>query len=215
MIWWRTDQTPSRSASRLIESFVELPDGWHFGEGRGATETAVAAAKKVDTLFLNTDARVIEVFPCVDGGIMVCGRYENEDVEILCRPDDDLMDLWHEKDDQLVAENNDLSPEDVADYVEALSWGSRSSAYFIPGTLVETGNALRAQHFKILVTAQEFRCFALSAHERRVEASAATFDCVTTPTYQAHCRLFGALTPTLFRQGELPFQIQPIEIPAI
>ena len=215
MIWLRTGQTPSRSASRLIESFVELLDGWHFGEGRAATETAVVAAKEVDALLLRTDARVIEVFPCVDGGIMLCGRYKNEDVEILCRPEGHLMDLWHERDDQLIAEYNDLSSEDLTDYVEALSWGSKSSAYFILGTLVETRNALRAQHFKILATAQEFRCFAMSAHEGRMEASAAIFDCVTTPTHQARCQLYGASTPTLYRQGGLSLQIQPIKIPAI
>jgi hypothetical protein len=214
-IWWAGEKAPPKSASRLIESFLDLPDGWHFGEGRGATEAAVAVAKKVDALFLNIKARAIEAFPCVDGGITVCGRYKNEDLEVLCRPDGHLMDIWHEKDDHLIVEENDLSSKDVTDYVEALSWGSRSSAYFILGTLVETGNALRAQHFKILATAPEFQCLAMSAREGRMEASATIFDCVTTPTYQAQCQSYGVSTPQIYQQGEQPFQTRPIEIPAI
>ena len=42
-IGWKAN---AKSAAPFIDSFLELPEGWH-GEGRGATE-ASEAAKKVD-----------------------------------------------------------------------------------------------------------------------------------------------------------------------
>ena len=116
----------AKSAAPIIDSFMGLPEGWHYGEGRGATEAAAKAAKKVDTLFLETEARTIEAFPGIDGGVAVYGFYEDQHVEVVCHPGGRRMELYREIDDEPVYENDDIALDDVIDYVEGLSWGSKS-----------------------------------------------------------------------------------------
>ena len=204
MTWWAS-ATPSRvvfektigrranakSAAPIIDSFLELPEGWHYGEGGGAAAAASEAARKVDALFLSTDARVIEVFPDLDGGIVVCGRQENEDVEVVCHPDGHLMSLCHEIDDEPVYEKDDITLEDITNYVERLPWALKSFDYFTPNTLVEIRTVLKAQHFRILEMAAEYLCFVPNAPERKTKSNAGMYTLVTGPNYPVTHRFYG------------------------
>ena len=108
------------SAEQVIGSFLDLPEGWHYGEGRNATKAAYRTALEVDRLFQNSKARIIEAFPDLDGGVSVCGRYENEDLEVFCSPDGLRLSLCHEVDDVPACEVEDVTIEDVRDYINGL-----------------------------------------------------------------------------------------------
>lgn len=194
----------AKSAAPIIDSFLELPEGWHYGEGRSATEAAARTAKKVDALFLRTDARVIEVFPDLDGGVVVCGRYKNEDVEVVCQPDGRLMGLCHEKDDEPVYEKDDVTLEDITDYVERLPWDLRSFDYSTLDTIVEIRTALKAERFRILEM-EVGRLFSVpNALGRKTEQSADMYMLVTIPKYQVTPRFYGGSILTNYPMGVWP-----------
>ena len=110
----------AKSAAPIIDSFIDLPKGWHYGEGRNATETAATMAKKVDSFFTGTEKfRVIEVFPYIDGGIVMSGFYQDYDnISITCKPDSNLVDLCHEVNDEIIYEKENLTFEDACVYVK-------------------------------------------------------------------------------------------------
>ncbi len=117
----QTVESHSSSVKDVINSFLDLPRGWHYGQGRGATGAAVKAALRVDRLFQESKAHSIEAFPDVDGGILICGRWENEDVEIICFPDGVRFSLCHDKDDSLELEHECITFDDVSECMQRLS----------------------------------------------------------------------------------------------
>ena len=194
MTWW-TSAMPSRvvikktigreakakSAAPIIDSFMELREGWYYGEGQGATAAAVIVAKEVDALILKTDARTIEVYPCLDGGVVVYGFFKNQHVEVVCHPDGHRMELCHEIDNETIREEDSLSLDDVVDYLESLSWESKSHAYLDPTFTVMNWGASRAKPFKILTMVVGRHASVSGVPELSMGLSADTLMRVTTP----------------------------------
>ena len=132
-----------------IRSFRDLPPGWHYGEGRGATETAVDTALAVHHHFLENGVRKIEVFPDVDGGILVSGYPGQHTVDVLCTPEGHT-NLLHEVDDEEVAERDNLPMDELVAYLGGLLWRTEKSFdSFIQSILVKQSGGLRALHSKI------------------------------------------------------------------
>ena len=123
------NQGLKQAVAQKIRSFAELPEGWHFGEGVGATEAAVDLALVINTLLTDYRARNIEAFPCIDGGVLVHG-YQGADVlEIQCDPDNKVH-LVHERNSGLVREQEAISTDDIECYLGDLAWLPISSSVF-------------------------------------------------------------------------------------
>lgn len=182
----------SRSAAAAIESFLDLPDGWQYGEGRGATEAAHDTALKIDALLLRTGARVIEAFPYLDGGILVCGRYANEDVEVSCEPDGLTLSLCHAMDDEPHYEEDDCNFDFISDYIKRLPWALRLFVYSTPDTTVRIKADTSALRFRVPAGIGGFPASALGVPEEQAEVSANTSWLVITRTCPAISRSFGA-----------------------
>ena len=106
------------SKAKQIRSFAYLPYGWHFGEGRGATPEALSAALEIDGLLVDR-VEEIEVFPAVDGGVLVSGYLDEQNLELTCAPSG-RMDLWHEESDTLVYEQRGISTRAFLSHLENL-----------------------------------------------------------------------------------------------
>ena len=114
---------------RRICSFRYLPVGWHFGEGHPATDAAVSMALAVAELLPSCDD--VEAFPGVDGGILVSAYHHDETLEVRCEPDG-RVDFWHEVNDEIVEEQEDVWLAKVVDYLGDLAWEQKkrnSSAF--------------------------------------------------------------------------------------
>lgn len=114
------------SSTAKILSFARLPDGWNYGEGRGATEHAVAAAIELNSLLVRYTHET-EMFPGVDGGILVCGYNEQQVLEVRCNPAGD-MDMWLEVADELAHEQEGVSLDTVNDFLGDLGWQTKNSS---------------------------------------------------------------------------------------
>ncbi len=190
----RSPLDPSRSAAATIDSFRDLPNGWQYGEGRGATEAAHETALKIDALLLSTAARVIEAFPYLDGGVLVCGRYANEDVEVSCEPDGRTLNLCHAIDDEPHCEEDDCDIAFITDYIERLPWAQRLFGYSTPGTIVLIRADTSRPRFRIPAQMGEPLASALNVPDEKAEASANTSWHVITQTCPANDRYFGTST---------------------
>ncbi len=129
-----------------INSFTDLPKGWHFGEGVGANETAVKATHDVHNLMIENGAEEIEVFPAIDGGVLISGYFDNESLDVSCRPNEG-MEIVHEIDDNLKYEKEGLCLNDVKKYLEELNWSKRSYGYYIQNISASEKNDLPVKLF--------------------------------------------------------------------
>ena len=190
----RSPLTPSRSAAATIDSFRDLPDGWQYGEGRGATKAAHKTALEVDALLLHTAARAIEAFPYLDGGVLVCGRYANEDIEVSCEPDGLTLSLCHAINDEPFREEDYCNLAFISDYIMRLPWEQRLFGYSTPDTIVLLKADTSGRRFRVPREMAGPLASALSVPDAKAGASANTSWLVTIQACPANDRYFGALT---------------------
>ena len=158
-----------------IRSFRDLSPGWHYGEGRGATEAAVDTALTVHHYFLENGIRKIEVFPDVDGGILVSGYPGQHTVEVFCTPEGHT-NLLHEVDDKEVIERDNLPMDELVAYLGGLLWRTEKSFdSFIQSILVKQSGGLRALPLKILQRAG-YLSLTPSVPENVAERSASIYE---------------------------------------
>ena len=122
-----TDQDLERAVASRIDGFAALPDGWHFGDGISAVAGAMQSAHAINSLLADYGARNIEVFPCIDGGILIHGYGNADALEIQCGPDGQIC-LAHERDGDLVWEQENVSIGDIECYLGGLAWLPTSSS---------------------------------------------------------------------------------------
>ena len=138
---------------RQILSLKFLPDGWHYGEGRGAERTTVDAALRAYRAFQQRGITRIEVFPDVDGGILLSGYYEDETIEILCGPKGNVHVLY-ERDDEIAYDEDYASVDEATAYLRELPWNliGISSDYFILDISVGKKNRFKSLAFNVSST---------------------------------------------------------------
>ncbi len=183
---------PSRSAAATIDSFRDLPDGWQFGEGRGATKSAHETARQIDTLLLHTAARVIEAFPYLDGGVLVCGRYANEDIEVSCEPDGHTLHLCHAIDDEPHCEEDNCDLAYISDYIKRLPWAQRLFGYSTPDITVAIKADTSRPRFRLPAQMGVPLASTLSVPDEKTEPSANTSWLTIIQASLANDRYFGA-----------------------
>ena len=136
----------TQEVSQKIRSFAELPEGWHYAGSIGATEAAVDAAFAVNTLMSDFRARNVEVFPCVDGGVLLHGYKGTDVLEIQCGPDG-RFHLMHEREDEIVGEREAASIDEIERYMGELEWvPSNSYVFSTQCTTARNSDALPAPH---------------------------------------------------------------------
>jgi len=174
-------QANDRIASQII-SFSQLPDGWHYGEGRGGTDQAVKTALAIYGLLRIKNAEDIEVFPDISGGILVAGYHDKENLEIFAGPDG-RIDVVREVNDDIVDEKTGLSWNELEEYVRGLLWkwkSMRSSDYFIPSISAKERDDLKVWLSKILQTREVYQLSTPAVLEVAVEPNVNTYIASTT-----------------------------------
>ena len=168
-----------------ILSFLELRDGWHYGEGRGATRPAVDLAIRIKDLLTSFDLEEIEAFPDVNGGILVSGYCDDDIFEIFCGADGNL-EIEHRIEQDGVFESADVQFDDLAEYLRRKLWESmRLSDFFIPSITAIRSDDLRVWYSSAQLPLERYQSSTPSAPEKKAEPSANTFLCITTRRFPA------------------------------
>ena len=135
------------------------------------------------------NASEVEVFPDVNGGILVAGYYEEETLEIFCKHDGDI-DLVHDVGDETDYAKDNLSAREAKEYVRELLWkfvkwrSAKSFGYFIPNTTVGRRKDLQVWLSKTPRRTVESRSSTPSVLKSIVEPNADTYFPSTTPMFQ-------------------------------
>ncbi len=167
--WSKTAAIP------LIRSFASLPEGWHYGSGRCATERAVEQAIAVSDLLLECHANSIEAFPAIDGGVLVSGYHGEETLDILCGPTG-VMDLEHEVDDEIVEELHGMSLDAVKSYIGKLAWPPKKSFVLsTSGTTVGKEDVSRVSYSAYRRKMGEYRSSIQNAPSAKAKRNVSTF----------------------------------------
>lgn len=70
--------------SSKIYSFTALPHGWHYGEGKAPRLGLASMAVNVANMLCHIGAERLNVFPEVDGGVILNSDIEGKYYEFLC-----------------------------------------------------------------------------------------------------------------------------------
>ena len=200
---WSNHLDPKQAALvDRIRSFRNLGEGWHYGDGRGATESAIRSALEIQSNFIRYGARKIEAFPDPDGGILISGYHEEHTIEVFCT-DDGRMNILHERDDCALYEKNDVTLDELIDYLGGLQWSLKNSfVSFIPNTTVMRNKGLQVWRSEIL---QEEACRSLTRNvpEKQVEQNANIYG-VSIPVWQGVLQFSGGLTHPAYQNVDWP-----------
>ena len=182
-----------------IFSFRNLPNKWHYGEGRGATKAAIGVALEAYGTFVRKGIRRVEVFPDVNGGILLCGYYEEETIEVLCSPNGSVG-LLHEVDDAVILDEDQMTVTAVAEYVKELPWSLRrpSDSYTqatIVGKKVDLPVWRSAPPRTMVVSQSSMR----NAQGIPAALNASILAHITTPEYLENPQYSGGFTPKNYR----------------
>ena len=177
--------------ARQILSFRDLPEGWHYREGRGATERAIVAALKINSLFGEYGATTVEAFPEIDGGILVSGYHSDHTLDVLCTEAGRIA-LVHEIGDEVHYEKDEVEIEGFVQYLRRLSWRAKefprgllkSSDFCIQDITAERKGASRVPPSRIPPTAVVFRSSTQNAPKPLAAPNADTYIVFTTPPFR-------------------------------
>jgi hypothetical protein len=108
--------TPNNTAltKQKIASFKNLPSGWHYGEGVAPTQPMIDNAHDWHKKIAKAGFTITNAFPGVGGEIMISGRHEDHEVEIVLESDGSIS-FDHEKNDQTVTSIERGNPKEVED----------------------------------------------------------------------------------------------------
>ena len=178
-----------------IHSFRDLAPGWHYGEGRGATQLAIKAALSIHSCFIKYGINEIEVFPDIDGGILVSGYHEEHTLEVFC-DQDGHTNLLHEINDESHHERDNVPMDEIVEYLGGLPWRSKNSFdFFIRSTTVRANNDLQALHSKIHQAVVECQSLTLNVQEKIARLNANTYDVFISHNRQETHLFSGGLKP--------------------
>ena len=183
-----------------IRSFRDLAPGWHYGEGRGATKLAIKAALSIQSYFVKYGINEIEVFPDIDGGILVSGYHEKHTLEVFC-DQDGHTNLLHEINDESHHERDNVPMDEIVEYLGGLPWRSKNVFdFFIQSTTVRANNDLQALHSKIHQAMVEFQSLTLHVHKKIAGLNANTYDTFISHNRQETHLFSGGLKPPSYQK---------------
>lgn len=106
-----------------LHSFSKLPCGWHFGEGAPIDSSLLKQAVQVVYQLRTVGAVAVEVFPRVDGSVVVSGINDDETLDITCHLNNQF-DIYHEANDHDLIDDEGCTHEQLAEYLRTLKWKS-------------------------------------------------------------------------------------------
>ena len=200
---WIAKENKNTSIPSQIYSFSTLPDGWHYGEGCGATKHAVTKAMKVYSQLLRHKIDEIEVYPGIHGGISIFGYRDGHVLEVFC-DQNGFIDILHEVSGNTSYEKDDISLDEVVSYLRGLPWMAELSTQKLLGfsTLnysIKSYNASPVMLSPCHQITAVYPSYRQDAPERAVALNANTFLVTTSPRFRETHLYSGELPPPTYR----------------
>lgn len=161
------------AASKKIDSFSELPKGWHYGDGEAALKDVIDAALKIEAHLRMIGFSHTDAFPGADGEIMVVGYRGDHDLEVTLIPGDEfeIIHVVQRQDGEpVVAHGLDKAKNEIARLGRNIWESLGLSMGSISTTIAKNSKASPSSQ----ALAGELQFYAKTASSRAVEVTAAT-----------------------------------------
>ncbi len=183
-----------RHNNERIRNFLELSEGWHFGEGTKILPRAVGEAEYLNSLLGLNGFGETDAFPGLDGEIRITS-YCTEDYFEFTRESDDSWTFLHERQGTEIERRSSLSLIDVFFIVSLLGkkvcTSSASYRHLGTGTVGSSG-------FRVWLSGrapmEESQCLTETARCEPRKQFASTFQ-GSTRRFRMSPQYFGNLTP--------------------
>jgi hypothetical protein len=97
-------------APERIRAFVDMKDGWCYGDGVGFAEATITLALDLHRALVDAGFTETDAFPSLSGEISVTA-YDGADYWDFEARTNGLVDFLHERDGECVEEQEGLTPE--------------------------------------------------------------------------------------------------------
>lgn len=157
------------NTSKKINSFKELPAGWHYGTGGGVTDDVASIALDLHSALLLSGLTKTDAFPGAGGEVLLTGYYRDHYIALTIEPDG-RVDCAHELNGEELQASENLSKQEAQAWVMEAARGIWNlSGWFIPATSTILSNASMTSHSKNLLTEEEC-LFSTAIVERQLVA---------------------------------------------
>lgn len=129
-----------------LESFAELPEGWHYGRGGPISKETLLLAKELHAQIIQLALSPTDAFPGADGEVQLTAYPKNHFISLTIEPTGEIS-LCHELDG---VEQRTIEAAQRKDIIKALHEISGSiwsiSASSTPGTLTTSDSGSARLH---------------------------------------------------------------------
>lgn len=103
-----------------IAEFSELPEGWHFGEGKRISKDNVSIAERIFYAIFYQGIVATDAFPGIDGEIRITGYFDEHYLEFTLETDESITYLY-EIDDIEIEYKENLSIVEVLEVIKTIT----------------------------------------------------------------------------------------------
>lgn len=148
-----------QTTDQRISDFLNLPQGWHYGEGNAPNEKTVH-----DSLLINNQATLLglktEAFPGINGEIQINCYSKDKTLEFTIESTGKIL-LVEEENDIEISNQDNLTVGEVLNFIRK-EYGKRIWSLFEQSThniIVDTKSDLPEWHSRIPPTEAEYRFY--------------------------------------------------------
>ncbi len=176
-------------SSKKVDSFSNLPNGWHYGQGVPPLAQVIDKAKKLNDLALNVGFKGANAFPGIEGEIQLTVYFRDIYLEFTIPPDG-LITYVYELDHQEI-EYEQISYNQAIAKIRSfrgIIWAS--SELLVRSTTISIRNAFKVSHSSHPAKMVEFPYSRKSVPFKLAETSVLTYKSFT-PKSQETLQYFG------------------------
>lgn len=160
-----------------IAEFPELPEGWHFGEGKKISKDNTSIAERIFYTIFSQGIVTTDAFPGIDGEIRVTGYFDEHYLEFTLEADKTITYLY-EVDDMEVEYKESLSIVEVLEVIKTITNIINPNKCLFDQSIKTIGinkkSDFKVWHSNPPAVTEGFQLFAVNALSNIVDAYAST-----------------------------------------
>ena len=146
-----------------IVGFMALPDGWHYGEGRAASYRTIELALYIVASMRNLGVSTFEVFPMVNGEVMVSAYCETTSIDITTTKEGNITYVVEKDDLEVAAQDDPVDFSVLEQAIEQKGWLACVLLDLSTRGTIATKRAGLPQLPSLTQTAQVYQLFSIAA----------------------------------------------------
>ena len=137
-----------------LESFAELPLGWHYGEGIPPGDALISCVTEINNQVYRLGFSRTDAFPGISGNIMLTIYQGKHMIDLTVEPDCKTATYLYENDGEEIAYHEGIELSIAMKMIEQVGELCRSSEPYIRFTTLKLNTGSRVLPLKLLMTGE-------------------------------------------------------------